>query len=437
MREISYTDSDYSARLAALIERPAILPEIEAAAAEIIGQVARDGDRALVRYAEKFDGVRLSPGQFRVGEDEWARAESAVSEPLRRAVDLAHAQLADFAGMRIPQSWRAEPRPGVTVGERFLPLSRLGAYVPGGTAPLVSTVLHTVTLAAVAGVEEIVVVTPPKQGGRVDSAILYAARRAGATEVLRLGGVYAVAALALGTETVGKVEKIVGPGNAYVTAAKKLLYGRVALDMVAGPSEIMVVADRTADPRFVAADMLSQIEHGSGHEQAVLATDSGALIAAVREQLTARCERLPRARYIRECMARGVFLIRVRDLAEATDLAGRYAPEHLELICEDAESVAERVSAAGAIFIGPWTPEPVGDFVAGPSHVLPTGGAARYFSGLTVEQCFRRMSVVKYEEAALRRELPAIMALAEAEGLGAHRESAAIRCAGNAGSGHA
>ncbi len=427
MREISYTDDDYQVRLAELVGRPSVLPEIEAAAAEIIERVAANGDRALVECAAEFDGVSLSPSEFRIGEEEWAAAESAVSADLREAVDLAHRQLADFARMRIPQSWQSSPRPGVTVGERFEPLSRLGAYVPGGTAPLVSTVLHTATLAAVAGVGEIVIATPPKADGPVEPAILYAARRAGATEVLRLGGVYAVAALALGTESVGRVEKIVGPGNAYVTAAKKLLYGRVALDMVAGPSEIMIVADDTADPRFVAADMLSQIEHGSGHEQAVLASDSLSLIAAVREQLAIQSGTLSRARYIRECMANGVFLIRVRDMREAAELAGRYAPEHLEVMCEDAESVAGRVTAAGAIFVGPWTPEAVGDFVAGPSHVLPTGGAARFFSGLTVEQCFRRMSVVRYEKAALRRELPAIMALAEAEGLSAHGRSAGIR----------
>ena len=313
------------------------------------------------------------------------------------------------------------------LGVRFAPMDRVGVYVPGGTAPLISTVLHTVTLAAVAGVEEIVVVTPPREDGSVHPAILYAARTAGATEVYRLGGVYAIGALAFGTETVRKVELIAGPGNAYVTAAKRQVYGFVAVDLVAGPSEIMVIADDKADPAHVAADMLSQAEHGSGWEQAVLVTTEGDLIESVRAELERQREFLSRRECVDRVLADGVFLIQVESLDDAAALASRYAPEHLEIITRRAGTLAKKVTAAGAVFLGPWTPEPVGDFVAGPSHVLPTGGAGRYFSGLTVDKFFRRMSVVNYQKQALREEADAIAAFAEAEGLDAHGRSARIR----------
>jgi len=427
MQTLDFTQSDFQQRLRALADRPAVPPEIEEPVAEIIEAVSRFGDEAVIRYAEKFDRVKLTPESFQVDPADILKSSTELSPELHQAVDTAHSQILTFAELKIPRSWRHQPRPGVTVGESFHPLSRVAAYVPGGTAPLVSTVLHTVTLAVAAGVPEIVVTTPPGRDGKVDSALLYAAAEAGATGVYRLGGVYAIAALALGTESVEKVEKIVGPGNAYVTAAKKQLYGRVSLDMVAGPSEIMIIADHSADPRLCAADMLSQIEHGSGHEQAVLVSTSDDLIKTVGEQLLSQSRTLPRNEYIRNCLDSGVIFIHVADLKQALEAVNSYAPEHLELLCEDASEIASQVEAAGAVFIGPWTPEPVGDFVAGPSHVLPTGGAARYFSGLSVEQFFRRISIAEYDRKALERELPAIIHLAEAEGLSAHRNSAAIR----------
>ena len=300
------------------------------------------------------------------------------------------------------------------LGEQFSPMERVGVYIPGGTAPLVSTVIHTAGIASAAGVKEIVAVTPPG----THPAVLYAMRLAGVTEIYRLGGVYGIAAL---------VEKIVGPGNAYVTAAKKLVFGKVAIDMVAGPSEIMVIADRTAPPEFIAADFLSQAEHGSGLEQSVLVTDSDEVIDAVEKEILKQKQALPRIATVDKVLDKGAFLIRVKDMDEAARIANSYAPEHLEIMTEMPEKVARNITAAGAIFLGPWTPEPAGDFCAGPSHVLPTAGSAKFFRGLGVDSFYRRSSIVRYSEEAIRREAWIIEEFAAMEGLAAHGKSGTIR----------
>lgn len=423
MQVIRYGETDFTQKLAPLMDRTAFDPEIERGVAAILERVRHEGDAALVEFARAFDKAELTPAQFRLTEDEIEAACREVDARTKRAIRLACRQVKDFARRRLPKAWSCAPRPGVRTGERFAPLDRVGAYVPGGTAPLISTVIHTCAIASAAGVRDIVMVTPPGPGGKVHPAMLYAARQAGVTEVYRLGGVYAIGALAFGTPSVRKVEKIVGPGNAYVTAAKRQVYGYVSLDLVAGPSEIMILADHTAPARFVAADMLSQAEHGSGHEQAVLVSTDETLLHDVARELEAQAARLSRSECVRKVLDQGVFLILAENLDQAAELASAYAPEHLEIMTVQPESVARKVTAAGAIFLGPWTPEPVGDFVAGPSHVLPTGGAGRYFSGLTVEQFFRRMSIVKYSQAALHRERDAIVAIAENEGLDAHAQS--------------
>ncbi len=429
MVRISYTQEDFQERLKPLLDRTAFDPEIERSVAAILSEIRTRGDAALVELARKFDGAELTPSQFAVSQDEMQRAAQETPAKVRKAIRTACKQVKNFSAQRLPKPWSYSPRSGVVLGERFAPLDRVGVYVPGGTAPLISTVIHTVALASVAGVEEIVVVTPPGKEGAVNPAILYAAQQAGATEVYRLGGVYGIGALAFGTESVRKVEKIVGPGNAYVTAAKRQVYGYVALDLVAGPSEIMILADQTANPAFVAADMLSQAEHGSGREQAVLVTTSAELIEGVEAELQKQSQKLGRQEPVQKVLQDGVFLIQVEDMGKAAELASLYAPEHLEIMTPRAGTLAKQVTAAGAIFLGPWTPEPVGDFVAGPSHVLPTGGAGRFFSGLTVDQFFRRMSIVNYQKSALMNELDAIGRFAEIEGLDAHGNSAAIRAA--------
>ena len=427
MKKLYFGSADFEADLKKLYDRPSYPPEIEAQAAAIIADVKTEGDAALVRYAAKFDHAELTPAQFRVTGDEIAAAEKQLPARLKSAIRTALRQVRDFAKLTIPKGWTASPRPGVTLGEKFEPLDRVGVYIPGGTAPLVSTVLHTAGIAKAAGVREIVAVTPPNAAGEIHPAVLYAMSKAGVSEIYRLGGVYGIAAMAYGTETVRKVDKIVGPGNAYVTAAKKLVYGAVAIDMVAGPSEIMIIADANCNPEFIAADMLSQAEHGSGLEQAVLLCDSEALIEEVEAAILRQKAQLSRLETVDKVLNHGTFLIRVEDFDQAAEIAGAYAPEHLEISCKGAGMVAKKVKAAGAIFIGQWTPEPIGDFCAGPSHVLPTAGSARFFSGLTVEGFFRRMSIINYQRGAMRKEVPVVEKFAEMEGLAAHGRSAAIR----------
>jgi histidinol dehydrogenase len=424
---IRRNDPAFAERLQTLFSRSAFDRETESAVAAILAAVRQRGDAALSEYAQTFDRVTLQAAEFRLPAAEIAAAADQVDRATKQAIRAAVRNLTAFARRSKPRDWSFSPRAGVRVGERYTPLSRVGCYVPGGTAPLISTVVHTAALARAAGVPQIVLTTPPGPDKRINPALLFAASAAGVTEVYRLGGVYAIGALAYGTASVARVEKIVGPGNAYVTAAKRQVYGDVALDLVAGPSEIMIIADESAEARFVAADLLSQAEHGSGREQAVLVTTAPALIDAVLEELAAQSATLGRAACVRNVLDKGVFLVEARDLAEATDLANRYAPEHLEIMTRRADHVGRRITAAGAIFLGPWTPEPVGDFVAGPSHVLPTGGAARYFSGLTVGHFLRRLSVVRYSRPALLKELPHIERFAAAEGLDAHGRSARIR----------
>lgn len=420
-------DKDFQARLGQMLSREPFSPEIEAAAATIIDEVRRRGDEALCDFAEKFDHARLAPSQFRLGDEEVDKACKSVSPEDREAIDMAVAHIQEFYSHTLPKDWSYSPRPGVILGEQFHPLDIVGCYIPGGTAPLVSTVCHTVAIARTAGVKDIVVCTPPGGAKGIHPALLYACRAAGATAIYRLGGVYAIAAMAIGTATIPKVEKICGPGNAYVAAAKRRLYGEVALDLVAGPSEVLVIADDTANPVYLAADILSQAEHGSGREQAVLiSTDRRILDEAARE-IVRQAASLKRQECVQKVLENGLFLVEAADLEDAARIASLYAPEHLELQVADPKALAPKITAAGAIFMGEYTPEPVGDYIAGPSHVLPTGGTARFFNGLTGDAFFRRTSLLSYDREALLREQPALARLTAAEGLDAHGRSAAIR----------
>lgn len=424
MKKLFFNAPDFSAELEQLYRRAPFPKAAEEAAREIIEAVRQEGDAALVRFAAQFDHAQLTPTSFRVTDQELQEAAKKLPSPNKKAIRLALKQIQQFARSTRPRNWHASPRPGVILGEKFTPLDRVGVYIPGGTAPLVSSVIHTAGIAAAAGVKEIIACTPP---GGLHPATLYAMREAGVKEIYRLGGVYAIAAMALGTATIPKVEKIAGPGNAYVTAAKKLLYGEVAIDLVAGPSEILIVADDSADPGFIAADMLSQAEHGSGHEQAVLVTPSRELIDAVEAEIILQKINRKRGEAIDRVLANGTFLIHVSDLDAAAELAGRYAPEHLEIQTAHPEKLAGRISAAGAMFLGSWTPEPVGDFCAGPSHVLPTASSARSFNGLETSSFMRRSSLVKYSKSALRREIGVIERFGAMEQLDAHARSGSIR----------
>jgi len=313
------------------------------------------------------------------------------------------------------------------LGEKFVPFERVGVYVPGGASPLVSTALMTVTLAKVAGVPEIVACTPVGKDETVNPHVLFALELAGATEIYKTGGVQAIGAMAYGTRTIDKVQKIVGPGNAYVTAAKRMIYGDVALDLVAGPSEVAILADESADARHIAADLLSQAEHGTGLEKTLLVCSSEALAEEVRLELLRQYETLPRQDLIEKILKQGTLLVVVKSVEDGMVLCNRFAPEHFELLVKEPKTYLKQVTCAGAVFLGHWTPEVVGDFVAGPSHVLPTGGAARSFSGLTVNDFQRRISVVEYTEADLKETLPTIQTFSRVEELTAHGRSATIR----------
>jgi histidinol dehydrogenase len=332
----------------------------------------------------------------------------------------------DFAKASLRKSWSSKNRQGGKVGERFDAFERVGIYVPGGTAPLVSTAVMTCTLAAAAGVPEIVVTTPASKSGAINPALLHALRASGATEVYKAGGAQAIAAMAYGTNSLPRVLKIFGPGNAYVVEAKRQCFGRVAIDLLPGPSEIMVIADSTANPAWIAADLLAQAEHGHG-SAVIFVTDSATKLAEVAAAFQAQLAKLSRQEHLHEVADRTTHLIQVRTLAHAVDLANAFAPEHLAIVARNDEKLAARVRTAGAIFLGGYSPVVAGDFVAGPSHELPTGGAGKSFPGLTVDQFQRRTSLVRLDRSSLAALLPAIQTFSKIEGLDAHGRSASIR----------
>ncbi len=413
--------------LAALLKRPAFDLGAEACARQMLEDIRLNGDAAVLKYIAQFDGAELKPTELQVPTAEIAGAREIVDPDFKAAAREAHKRIAAFAKAGLKKDWTTFSPKGGTLGEQFTPLDRVGIYVPGGTAPLVSTVLMTVTLAKTAGVPEIVVCTPADRTGRINPYLLFALELAGATEVYRVGGIQAIGLMAYGTATVRKVQKIVGPGGAYVTAAKRLVYGEVALDLVAGPSEIAILADETAAPECVAADLLSQIEHGTGHEKAMLVTNSNTLATGVRTELFRQLEKLSRRELILKGLEQGTLLVVVNTLDDGMDLCNQFAPEHLEIMVREPRNWLRKVRAAGAVFVGTWTPEAVGDFVAGPSHVLPTGGTATLFSGLTVDDFRRRTSFMAFTRADLQETLPVIEAFARVEGLDGHGQSARIR----------
>ena len=428
MNLIRHTDSGFSAKLNKLIAASSLFdPGVEQRALEIIRAVQRRGDKALLHYTEKFDGAKLTPGKLRVGQAELAGAWRATDARTRKAIRLAKANVTLFAKRSLRKNWQARNAQGGVVGEKFDPFARVGVYIPGGTAPLASTTLMTVTLAKVAGCREIVACTPCGKDGQVNTAVLAALAQAGATEVYRIGGAQAIAAMACGTKTIRPVQKIFGPGNAYVVAAKRLLFGRVAIDLLPGPSEMFILADSSANPKFAAADLLAQAEHGSGDERVWFASNSKKLIADMQRELKRQLPALSRREFIRKALRKNGWLIHVKSINDGIALANRIAPEHCELMLRKPGQAVKALTTVGAIFVGPWAPTVLGDYVAGPSHTLPTGGAGASFAGLTVDQFQRRTSVVKYSRPALAKSIETIRTFAEMEGLDAHGRSAEIR----------
>ncbi|HLX68862.1 MAG TPA: histidinol dehydrogenase [Verrucomicrobiae bacterium] len=428
MKVIRHTDADFSKLLAEVTAPSSLFDiQIEERTRDILHAVLWRGDDALLEFTERFDGAKLTADQLAVTQAELVTASLKADESLRGAVAEVDQNIAAFAKKSKRRNWQAKNSHGAKVGEKFDAFQRVGIYIPGGTAPLVSTALMTITLARVAGCKEIVVCTPCGKDGAINSALLFAARTAGATEIYRVGGSQAVAAMAYGTKTIRRVQKIFGPGNAYVVTAKRLVVGYVAIDLLPGPSEVLVLADETANPKFAAADLLAQAEHGSGHERVWLVTNSGKVLKAVQAEIAKQLPKLARRKFIQRVLDHNTWLIQVKTIADAVALTNRLAPEHCEVLARNARKLSEDILTAGAIFLGPWSPTVLGDYVAGPSHTLPTGGAGMSFAGLTVDQFQRRTSVVEYDRAALKKALPVVDKFAEIEGLGAHGSSAKIR----------
>ena len=407
--------------------RPAFPEEAEKAAAAALAAIRAQGDRAVLGLVRKFEGFK-APDASALRVDLAKVTAAGISPQLLKAVRDAHRRVLRFSKASLRRDWSMKTPRGGKAGEFYTPMDRVGVYVPGGTAPLASTSIMTVTLAKAAGVKEIVACTPAGRTGEVNPVLLYALKLAGATEIYRVGGIQAIGMMAFGTATCRKVQKIAGPGNAFVTAAKRQVFGYVAIDQVAGPSEIAVLTDGSVDVRWIAADLLSQAEHGSGYEKSLCVCTSEKLAQRLRAEVLAQTKTLSRRALVERVIDRGGMLIVVaKSLAEGLEVVNRFAPEHFEIMTKDALKVMKGVRSAGAVFAGPWTPESAGDFVAGPSHVLPTGGAANMFNGLTPDDFRRRHSFVAFTERDLAETRATIEAFAQVEGLDGHGRAATIR----------
>jgi len=430
MKIFRYPSRSAEQRVSRIINRGLVFPKKDLAAVNrICEDVRKQGDRAVISYTRRFDAARMAIRSMQVSQKEFTDAALKVDRSFRRALNRAASNIKYFHEQQLRRSWMKTDRPGTLVGQLINPVDAAGVYVPGargGETPLVSSVLMGVIPAKVAGVKKVVMVTPPTKSGGVSPHLLVAAKKAGVDAVYKAGSAWAIAAMAYGTETIPRVDVIVGPGNIYVTLAKKILSGTVGIDMIAGPSEILVIADQSARPEFIAADLLSQAEHDI-LSSALLITDSQELAAAAVREIKGQLEKLARAEIARRSLARYGAVIVVPDTDVAVELANRIAPEHLELQIDDPFEVVGKIRNAGAVFVGNYTPEPVGDYMAGPNHVLPTAGTARFASALSVDNFIKKTSLIQYSQKAFQREAPDIIRLAEIEGLGAHAGSIKVR----------
>jgi len=418
MRVIS-TDSASREEVRAILRRSLTLEdaEIESRVRAILNEVASRGDDALREYTARFDGVQLT--HLEVTSEELRRAQEELSPPVAEALQLAAERIRRFHEHQKRTSWFEADERGGLVGQMVTPLRRVGVYVPGGLAVYPSSVLMCAIPAQVAGVEEVILCTPPRKDGTVHPLVLMAAQQSGVNRIFKVGGAQAVAAMAYGTQSVPAVDKIVGPGNIYVTVAKKLVYGMVGIDMLAGPSEVCILADDTADPRYVAIDILTQAEHDI-HTAAFLITPSRSLAQAVQEEIEKTVADLPRQDILRQTLAQNGGIILTRDMEEAVELANLCAPEHLALMVAEPWRYLPLIRCAGAVMMGAYSPQSLGDYVAGPSHTLPTSGTARYASPLNVDDFVKKTSVVCFTREALQHVADAIETLAAVEGLEAH-----------------
>ncbi|HHV97170.1 MAG TPA: histidinol dehydrogenase [Clostridiaceae bacterium] len=400
--------------------------EIEGTVKEIIDNVRKNGDKALYEYTNKYDRVDTTKYKLKVEDREIQEAYKNIDSVLLDSIRRAKKNIEKYHQKQIEKSWISTEDNGVLLGQLYRPLEIVGVYVPGGTAPLISSVLMNIIPAKIAGVEKIIMVTPPQKDGKINPAILATANEAGADEIYAVGGAQAIAALAFGTQTIPKVDKIVGPGNIYVATAKKMVYGICDIDMFAGPSEITIIADDTANPVYVAADLLSQAEHDP-LAASILLTPSEELTLQVRAEIESQSQYLERKEVISKSIAEYGRAIIVDSVDEAVNIVNKIATEHLELMVKEPFAILGSIKNAGAIFIGSYSSEPVGDYYAGPNHVLPTGGTARFFSPLSVSDFVKKTSVISYTQKALHKAKDDIIRFAEAEGLTAHANAIKVR----------
>ena len=420
------SSADFASRFAAFLAmKREVAADVEAACRRIVDDVASRGDAALIEATSRFDRLDLTASKLRIGADEIAQAVKACDRETVAALELARDRIESFHRRQLPKDERFTDALGVELGWRWSAIESVGLYVPGGTAAYPSSVLMNAVPAKVAGVDRLVMVVPSPDG-RLNPLVLAAAHLAGVSEIYRVGGAQAVAALAYGTATIAPVAKIVGPGNAYVAAAKRLVFGKVGIDMIAGPSEVLVIADQSANPAWIAADLLAQAEHDAS-AQSILITDDAGLAGDVVRAVETQLSTLPRAEIARASWRDFGGIIKVKALDESVRLADALAAEHLEIMTADPENLAAKIRNAGAVFLGPHTPEAIGDYVGGSNHVLPTARSARFSSGLGVLDFMKRTSVLKCGPDQLRQLGPAAMTLGQAEGLDAHSRSVGIR----------
>jgi histidinol dehydrogenase len=404
--------------------RDGLEDSVERGVRRILDRVKTGGDRELHACVRKFDGVRLD--ELEVSRSEWDDGAKRVDPADRAALGKAAMRVRDFHRKRVPSSWEMREEGGALMGHRVTPIACAGIYVPGGKAAYPSSVIMNAVPASVVEVPEIVMASPPESDGRLRPEVLMAARLAGVHRIFKMGGAHAVAALAYGTETVPRVDKIVGPGNVWVTTAKRLVFGEVGIDAEAGPTEVVVVADRSATPAWVASDLIAQAEHDE-MASAILITHVKALVPRVQQQIAKQLATLERAKIAKQALSRRGAIVMTRDIDESLELASRYASEHLVLAVENAEGAFKKVRNAGSVFLGHYSPVAVGDYLAGPNHVLPTGGTARFFSPLGVDDFLKRSSFVRFEPPKLRELGLEVIRLADMEGLTAHGRSVELR----------
>ena len=428
IRMIKATDEEQLNSL--LDKRISNIDELAARVAAIMEEVQQTGDPALCAFTRRFDGANLSTAQLKVSPAEMEQAYAAVDQEVLKSLRLAKDRIERFHQKQLSRSWFQPEEDGTILGQLILPLERVGIYVPGGTASYPSSVLMNAIPAKVAGVGRIIMVTPPQADGSVNPYTLVAAAEAGVDEVYKVGGAQAVAALAYGTESIQRVDKITGPGNIYVTLAKRLVYGQVGIDMLAGPSEVLVVADGSANPEYAAADMLSQAEHDR-LASAIFLTHDEDLAVKVSRELERQLTELPRQEIAQEALTNHSAIVITGGLSESLALANQFAPEHLELLVEQPFECLGQIKNAGAIFLGPYSPEPVGDYLAGPNHVLPTSGTARFYSPLNVDTFMKKSSVISFSKESLLKLGSDITRLAEVEGLQAHANAVRVRLKGS------